>query len=124
MNLKQLKEECPKLPEDIRAMIQQEVAVQIQKPDRKKGTVKRHSWKKMMAVALAAAMAVGTTAFAGAWIYRWHVKREGKYGLKAGVEAKDFSSASIPEEIPVLSFKAKYLPEGMVKEEGDFNKYY
>lgn len=129
MKLKQLKEECPKIPEDIRAMIEHEVQVQIMQADDEKYTKSnkfgRNSLKKSAAVILVATMAFGTTVFAGTKLYQWYTEKEGHYGLKAGIAAADSEKISIPEEIPVLKFEAKYLPAGMVGEEDKASsKYY
>lgn len=134
-----LKNKYPSMPEDIRAMIEHEVQKQLTgklpaRADRTKSS--KAPWKKVIAAALVATVAIGTTTFAGSRLYRWQTQKESNYGLKAGIVASqtDDSQAadaagsgtavSAPEEIPVLSMKATYLPEGMVAADDGSDKFY
>lgn len=105
-------------------MIEKEVRIQIEKEDgescRPSGSTRRFlSWKKAAVVALAATMAVGTTVFAGVSLYQWKTQQEGAYGLKTSLTVQETEETSIPEEIPVLTLRPGYLPEGMTGEEED-----
>lgn len=126
MRLEHLKDEYPAVPEDIHKMIEREVNIQL-KNEGDKAKYKRWSKKKVAIIALAATMALGTTVFAGANLYKMYAEKEGKYGLKTGIVADDSSvnadSYTVPEEIPALSIKTNYLPEGMVAAEDGSNKY-
>ncbi|MCI8992757.1 MAG: DUF4367 domain-containing protein [Eubacterium sp.] len=131
-----LKQEYPAIPEDIRAMIEHEVQQQLSGKhpshisDIRSG---KAPWKKIIAAALVATIAVGTTTFAGSRLYRWQTQKEGGYGIKAGIvadqadgaQAEDSGAAvSVPEEIPVLSMEATYLPEGMIAADDGSDKYF
>ncbi|MGL6198266.1 MAG: DUF4367 domain-containing protein [Lachnospiraceae bacterium] len=126
MRLEHLKDEYPAVPEDIHKMIEREVNIQL-KDEGDKAKYKRWSKKKVAIIALAATMALGTTVFAGANLYKMYAEKEGKYGLKTGIVSDDSSvnadSYTVPEEIPTLSIKTNYLPEGMVAAEDGSNKY-
>ncbi|MDD3340465.1 MAG: DUF4367 domain-containing protein [Lachnospiraceae bacterium] len=123
-----MKNEAPVMPDDMRKMVEQQVKQQIENNQIETYRRKRASWKKMAAIALVAVMAVGTTVFAGVQYYQLKMEKEGQYGLKAGVVAgEDVSTEGedvIPEEIPTLSIKAGYLPEGMVEADDESGKYY
>jgi hypothetical protein len=109
-------------------------------------TISIRSWKKAAIVALAATMALGTTVFAGTKAYQWYMQKEGDYGLKAAVaasqpadssqpaessqtadssqEGDSAEQAAAPEEIPIVSIKAKYLPDRMVAADDGETKFY
>lgn len=127
MRLEHLKDEYPVMPDNIRIMIESQVEEQLKadhEGDNRRRII-RMTRKKAAVIALAATMALGTTAFAGNRLYQWYVEKEGNYGMKAGVAAADSDSiAAVPDEIPVLSIEAKYLPDGMVSMEDGSNKYY
>jgi len=140
MKLENLKEEYPSMPKEIRAMIKREVAAQMenvtlidggkQKTKKKeKKTIKR-PWRKASAAAavLAAGLVFGMTAYAGLKAYQWYTEKEGVYGLKAGIGTNDAEGTdgtyAVPEEIPVLSVAAEYLPDGMVAASDGTTKYY
>lgn len=122
MKLEQLKGECPVMPENIRQMIEREVKNQLKEHHELPKTTRsiRRPWKKTLAAALIAIMALGTTAYAGVKIYQWNVEKEGNYGLKAGIITKE---ESIPEKIPELSVKAGWLPDGMTASTENLHKY-
>lgn len=128
MRLENLKNEAPVMPDDMRKMVEQQVKQQVENNQIETYRRKRASWKKTAAIALVAVMAVGTTVFAGVQYYQLKMEKEGQYGLKAGVVAGEDISAegagTIPEEIPTLSIKAGYLPEGMVEADDGSGKYY
>lgn len=134
--LNHLKSEYPVIPDDIRAMIEHEVKKQTGEKSPtsiNKTRTGKTPWKKVIAAALVATIAVGTTTFAGSRLYRWQTHKEGNYGLKAGIvadhtdesqPADSQTSISAPEEIPVLSIEATYLPEGMVSANDGSDKYF
>lgn len=124
MKLEHLKDECPKMPENIRAMIEREVEVQMKKNDdemRVERRFGRKSWKKVVAASLAATMAFGTTVYAGVKIYQWNVTEEGKHMIKLDVVSEDVAEPDEnywPKEVPVLDLELNYLPENMEITEG------
>ena len=127
MRLEQLKDEYPVMPEDIRRRIEQEVHVQMKTDNGKYQERKRTgrmSGRKAVVAALAATMAIGTTVFAGAKLYEWKVEKVGNYAVSAGIAADGSEELKVPEEIPVLSVKAGYLPKGMVAADDESGKYY
>lgn len=125
MKLEHLKAECPKMPENIRAMIEREVESQMKKCDDEKRVERRFgrkSWKKVVAAALVATMAMGTTVYAGVKLYQMNVKVEGKYFVQ-GTVAEENAAGELKKvgetyEYPVLSVNLGYIPEGMEIREG------
>lgn len=119
MRLEQMREEFPKMPEEMRTMIENEVARQmkIERPgfgvDKSgsgngfmegSGSSVKYSGgsrparrraagkicgRRMAAILAAAAMVLGTTVFAGAKIYQIYSEKEGNYGLKIGIGAAE-----------------------------------
>lgn len=119
MRLEQMREEFPKMPDEMRAMIESEVARQmkIERPffgaDKsgsgndfmegsdsslkynagRRSVGRRGAGKmcgrRMSAILAAAAMVLGTTVFAGAKIYQIYSEKEGNYGLKIGIGAAE-----------------------------------
>ncbi|MCB6993861.1 DUF4367 domain-containing protein [bacterium 210820-DFI.6.37] len=125
MRLEDLKEQYPKVPEDIRVMVEDTVKQQLKKgagKTEKRGKKRGVSLIRIIAAALIAVMALGATGFASVKLYQWHIEKSGDYGIRAGIT---IDSKKIPEEIPVLSIKPGYLPEGMLAaQDGSFSYYY
>lgn len=129
MKLENLKNEYPKMPEHMREMVEQEVSKQtkiISQTSHK--TRGKMPWKKTVAAILAATLALTTTVLGGIKLYQWYTEKEGDYGLKAGIAVSDTAESeetvSAPQEIPVLSIEAAYLPQGMIAADDDSQKYY
>lgn len=120
MKLENLRKEAPQMPQDIRVMIEKEVAMQMQKETKKKQTFGKSgkmTWKKAAVFAAAATLTVGTTVFAGEKLHQWRVEQEGQYAILAGMNTPDSTPAVEPvKEAQVLTFKPGYLPEGMIGE--------
>ena len=119
MRIEDMKQEFPKMPEDMRAMVEREVAKQV------KQKRKAHwSLGRAAAVALAATMALGTTVFAGVKLYHMRSEKEGNYGLISKIEGNTEEAALAQQpadiDIPNVKMEATYLPEGMseMAEEG------
>ena len=88
MKLENMNRDFPKMPEEMRQMIEQEVEKQLAKPDMLPGNRKtgRHISKKRLAIAVAAAtLALGTTVFAGV-LYGLKNNRVGKYAYETKLE--------------------------------------
>lgn len=135
MRLEDIKQEFPKMPEDMRAMVEREVERQLKQTavakhsDRnvgRKQMIKRQQWSvgKAAAVALVATMVLGTTVFAGVKLYQMHSEQEGNYGLITRIENMENTEENVQTaenmDIPMVKMEATYLPEGMaaMEEEG------
>lgn len=111
MRLEDLRYSFPEMPPELRRMVEDEVQRQIGTGPL--GRRKRHMAKKVIIAAVAAAMLLGTTVFAG-MIYRMHSEPVGKYAVQTKIEEmktqEDF-------EVGDVSMEVSYLPEGMVETE-------
>lgn len=79
------KEDFPKMPDEIRNMIAQEVECQMRKPGRISGKTRRKKGSMAAAILVAAAV-MGTTVLAGSQLYRIYSEKEGKFGVRLGVQ--------------------------------------
>lgn len=116
MRLEDMKQDFPKMPEEMRKMIEQEVKKQV------KTTVRRktHKGKTALIAALVAAMALGTTVFAG-FLYRMHSEPVGKYAVRTTIMENGENSPETGQDIPKVRMEVSYLPAGMVQaEEGKY----
>lgn len=142
MRLENMKNEFPKMPEDIRAMIEQEVKKQVMTEQKEPKQMSASSTltyrkrkrmaRKSFIAALVAAMALGTTVFAGV-LYQLRSERVGKYAVEtrmegnqtAGTEAENAqkkATDTVAPAIPDVTMELGYLPEGMVEiEEGKYS---
>lgn len=125
MRIENMKDDFPGMPQEMRAMVEREVAKQL-----RAGTPRRRSrmGKKAVLAALAAAMVLGTTVFAGA-VYRMRSSSNGAYGADIRIEAapdaetnpaKEQGAAAV--EILPVQMEVSYLPEGMAAAD-DCGKY-
>lgn len=136
MQLEDIKSEFPKMPEEIRVMVRQEVENQLKAGAASAGNKKRVS-KKYILVAFAAVMVMGTTVFAGS-LYRMQMQDNGKYGLDISVERDGEDGMPVGEiqdggqenqndgdalVIEPVKVTLSYLPEGMTETEDDYGKY-
>lgn len=123
MRLEDMNHEFPKMPDEIRAMVEKEVAKQTKGT----GTVRltetaqrrrsRRLAKRMLVASVAAALMLGTTVFAGV-LYQMHNERVGNYGVHTTIEGN--TEQKIIEgniEIPKVTMELGYLPEGMIEVE-------
>ncbi len=109
MRLENLKQDFPKMPEELRERIEREVQKQIgttKKVERRNTVI----IKKSLIAAFAAVMLLATTVFAGV-IYQMRSETKGKYGvnIKGSVEPA--------ENVSTIKMEVSYLPEGMVETE-------
>ncbi len=122
MKFEDLKHDFPKMPEEIRVMIEKEVKKQVktQQPQHKG----QKKLSRTLVAALVAVLLCGTTVFAGVGIYRMQQKKIGEHGVSVditGGEAADGSVKDVPVNIPEVKMETGYLPTGMVKvEEGKY----
>lgn len=147
MKLENMKHEFPKMPEDMRAMIEREVEKQMKMTaenigEREKNTAKtagvqrnvqraagrtagrrsKRMLRRTLIAALVATMALGTTVFADV-LYQMHAKSAGKYAVEVKTEGnggetvETESSGRTAADIPKVKLDLSYVPEGMVETE-------
>ena len=101
MRLEDMREQFPKMPESMKQMIEQEVAVQIgqekENDNPKVVTYKKRKKKnmahRMLVASMVAALALATTVCAGV-AYQMHNQKIGKYGLKTQIEGPQTAAES------------------------------
>lgn len=126
MRLEEMEYEFPKMPEEMRAMIEQEVAKQVKVTSHTTYRRSKHLARRSFIAALVAAMALGTTVFAGV-IYQMHSKPAGKYAVETTIEKNETDgenqvavgteSTEKQLDIPTVRMEVGYLPEGMIEAE-------
>lgn len=117
MRLEDMGNEFPEMPEEMREMIEQEVAKQIRKETQRSS---RMSKRSLAVLVLAATLALGMTAFAGVKIYQMRQKPVGNYGVSVTVDKNGEQGQSAGSENPTVlpvELAVGYLPEGMVETE-------
>lgn len=107
MRLDNLKNEFPKMPEDMRKMVETEVEKQVNT------SKSRFMVRKVAVAALVAIMVIGTTVFAGTQIYKLYGKKVGKYGVITKVENNETSTNSQKQDAPNINLVVGYMPEDM-----------
>lgn len=145
MRLEDMKDTFPKMPEDIKNMIEKEVAVQIKsrqeesmdpentrqsgKTEEKENTKiikyrkkKKDTVRRMLIASMAAALALATTVGAGV-VYQMHNEKVGKYGVKTKIEGQQTAETENPgAKTDYVELTTSYLPDGMVQtEEGKYS---
>lgn len=133
MRIENRKNEFPKMPDEMRAMVEREVEKQLKRNRAEAG--RRTPARKMAVIGLAAAMALGTTVLAGTKIYRMYSEQVGSYGIRTRVGETDTpesvntladgepeasgkgAAADAKLEIPDMKVKVNYLPQKMVQSE-------
>lgn len=127
MRLDDLREEFPKMPEEMRAMVEREVEKQV-KTEHVQFNRRKRTAGKVVAASLAAVLLFGTSVYAGVRAYRMQQEKDGDYGVKVSVagandaDAGDTTVTQTPESIPNIKMEVGYLPEGMVQtEEGKYS---
>ena len=141
MRLEDMREQFPKMPESMKRMIEQEVAVQIgqekENDNPKVVTYKKRKKKnmahRMLVASMVAALALATTVCAGV-AYQMHNQKVGKYGLKTQIEGPQTAAESTEnmadqtteeragKAAEYVRLETSYLPKGMVQsEEGKFS---
>lgn len=130
MKLENLKDEFPQMPEEMRTMVEREVQRQMKVERPRFG--RRKQRRRIAALALASALGLSVTAFAGVKLYQIYVKPEGAYGVKTGVLMEENTgdtsgktgSDAQEKQVPEVELRAGYLPEGMVEAPGGGKFYY
>lgn len=155
MKLENIYEEFPKMPDDMRKMVEDEVARQLKmdlvcenikrenameaavteiKTDSKntqrnyseKISQNRFGRKKFITIIAAAALALGTTAFAGSSVYKLYKEKIGSYGVGINIQVgeKGDTYSQIPKELEKVEIVNHYIPEGMIQPETDPGKMF
>ena len=134
MRLEDMREQFPKMPESMKQMIEQEVAVQIgqekENNNPKVVTYKKRKKKnmahRMLVASMVAALALATTVCAGV-AYQMHNEKVGKYGLKTQIEGPQTAAESTEnmadqtteeragKAAEYVRLETSYLPKGMVQ---------
>lgn len=102
----------PQMPEEMRRMVEFEVARQmkIERPIGRReleGNVRSFSGKKLAMFGLAASMLFGLTAAACVKFYQMYSEKQGNYGTKTGVTV----TGTVAETIPEVELQVGYVPE-------------
>lgn len=130
MGFEDLKYDFPKMPEEMRTMIEKEVNRQV-KIEQPKFTNNKKTAGKVLAASVAAVILLGTTTFAGVSIYRLQSRQVAEHGVNvkiadhtdqaSGTDAVSAEPVKL-EDIPDVTMKVGYLPDGMVQtEEGKYS---
>ena len=101
MNIENIRNEFPEMPENIRSMIAQKVAEQVNAAEPSK-PVKRKKVRRTAILAFAAALVLGVTALA-AGVARLHSQRVGNYGA-AVTFAEETSSSETASGESAITF--------------------
>lgn len=143
MRLEDRKDTFPKMPEDIKNMIEKEVAVQIKSrqeesmdPENTRQSGKteenakiikyrkkrKDTVRRMLVASMAAALALATTVGAGV-VYQMHNEKVGKYVVKTKIEGQQTAETeNLGAKTDYVELTTSYLPDGMVQtEEGKYS---
>lgn len=115
------KKEFPKMPDDMRKMVEREVERQIKMETvgfEKSGRKRKISFKKIAVVAAAATLTLGTTVFAGTKLYQIYSEKAGIYGLKTYLGNAQ-EKLEVPAKLPEIEIKKNYIPKGMINPKED-----
>lgn len=130
MNFENIKNDFPKMPEEMRTMIEKEVKRQIE-TEQMPVQNGRKAAGKVLAASVAAVLLLGTTVFAGVSIYRMQRQQVSEHGVSVKIadtdsgqkaSGQDGARADGPasvkqEEIPNVKMEIGYLPDTMVQTE-------
>lgn len=143
MRLEDRKDTFPKMPEEIKKMIEKEVAVQIKsrqeesmnpehtrqsrKMEENAKIIKYRRKKKdivrrILVASMVTALALATTVGAGV-VYQMHNEKVGKYGVKTKIEGQQTAETeNLEAKTDYVELTTSYLPDGMVQtEEGKYS---
>jgi uncharacterized protein HemX len=123
MRLEDMREQFPKMPESMKRMIEQEVAVQIgqekENNNPKVVTYKKRKKKnmahRMLVASMVAALALATTVCAGV-AYQMHNEKVGKYGLKTQIEGPQTAAESTENMADQTTEEYQEIPYDMMIE--------
>ena len=109
MNIENMEQEFPKMPQSMRDMIEKEVEKQV------KVTPQRgyFSLKKAVVASLAATFVLGTTIFAGTKLYRMSSSPQGNYGMTTKIEKTDATENT--EKIVTATARTDFLSIGLLR---------
>lgn len=120
MKLESMKNEFPKMPEEIEKMVTDEVGKQMQY--RTHGLNRKWYVSKTAAAAvLLAFLTVGTTVYAAVRYYQMTADKVGEYGVETNISLMESEEIGQNEqyaaqiEVPKVVCEVGYVPEGMIK---------
>ncbi len=119
MRLEDMKYDFPKMPKEMKDMIEREVEKQVNTEQPQFGRSRRTAGR-IAAASLAAVLICGTTAFAGVGIYRMRQEKAGAHGVNVNIAGSADTQMIETKEsltIPNVKMEVGYLPDGMVKTE-------
>lgn len=110
-----------KMPEKVTDRVEETLHF-LEEGGRSEKRVKKHfSFQKAAAIALAAAVCVGTTAIAANQLYRMRLEKEKEYQANVGISV----DTTLPEEVAEVEIKVNYLPDGYALDPNKgINHYY
>lgn len=108
MNREEMKREFPAMPEDIRAMVENEVKKQVNAPTRPDCRPVR----KIALIAVAAVFLMTSALAVGTAVLHFRANPVGEYGLAVGIETGEQDGAIGPA-CSLSAVEATWLPEGM-----------
>ena len=123
MEFENLKYDFPKMPEEMKIMVEKEVKKQLQT---KQTSYKGRRMGRTIAASLAAILFCGTTVFAGVSIYQLQQKQTGTHGVSVSVTGDERNSENATDDtksngkalsIPNVKLEIGYLPDGMMETE-------
>ncbi len=120
MELENMKNEFPKMPVEIKQMIETEVKKQVERETVVPMPQKSLPKKKLALVVLVAVMALGTTVFAAVRYYQMKAEKIGEYGVETYIESVETEKETGEDEqieIEPVVCEVSYVPEGMVEYE-------
>lgn len=113
LRLENLKQEFPQMPPEIRSMIEKEVDNYTSSGDSHRS---HKSVRRLPILMFAAALILGTTAFAGINLYQLYVEKEGNYRLKTSVNTVGDAAD--------IRLHFHYIPDGMELDDSGFKMRY
>lgn len=125
MKLEDIRYDFPKMPKEMRTMIEKEVEKQIKMPHPHAVRAKKAAGRTL-AASVAAVLLFSTTVFAGVSIYRMRREQTADHSVKVSIEEQGENQADLQEAggdrqanpvIPDVKIEIGYLPEGMVQTE-------
>lgn len=116
---KDMQNEYPEMPQDIKDMIQREVDAQINKKEQDGNNQKVFRYAKVAGFALAAVLAVGGTSYAATKLLKMNIEKNGNYGADISVSTETGISTESGEVIvPEVALEIGQLPDGYVTMQG------
>ena len=122
MSLDDMKNKFPGMPAEMRAMVEQEVAKQLNMTEITQYRKRKGMARKFFIASLVAALVLGTTVCAGV-VYHMYSEPVGNYGMEIKMTGNGSGTADTENmTIPTVEMVVSYLPEGMIQvDEGKYS---